>query len=82
MSYNVTLAREAARELERLDKAIQAQAIRKMAQLRENPELGKPLGNVMKTKRSIHIGKYRIIYSVLGTTIVIARIAHRKGAYE
>lgn len=82
MKYNIEYSAQARRGLERLDTAIQIQILRKISHLSENPELGAPLGNVLKTKRSIHVGKYRAVYSIVGTSIIIARIGHRKNVYE
>ena len=81
MKYNVSLSHEAGKELERLDKAIKTQILKKLVELEENPHLGKPLSNVLKNNFSLHVGKYRIIYTIRQRDIVIARVAHRKEAY-
>jgi len=81
MSYNVSLTRKANKELSNLDKAVQIQIINKIRHLEENPELGEPLSNILKGKRRLHIGKWRVVYSIEGNTILIAKIEHRKGVY-
>ena len=81
MSYSIGYSADAARQLGKLDRAIQIQLLRKIGHLAENPELGKPLCNVMKAKRSLHVGKYRVVYSVIENTVLIAGVKHRKGAY-
>ena len=81
MSYNVTLTEEASGELKKLDKAIQIQIIKKLRHLEENPELGEPLSNVLKGKWRLHIGKWRVVYSIEGNIVLIAKVEHRKGVY-
>ena len=81
MAYSIEYSTEAAWQLGKLDRAAQIQLLRKIARLAENPELGKPLGNVMKTKRSLRVGKYRAVYSIAGKAVLVARIAHRKSVY-
>lgn len=82
MSYNVILNDDAARELSKLDKAVQVQIIKKLRHLEENPELGEPLSNVLKGKWRLHIGKWRVVYTIEGSIVLIAKIDHRKGVYE
>ncbi|VVC04359.1 ParE toxin of type II toxin-antitoxin system, parDE [Candidatus Burarchaeum australiense] len=81
MDRHIFFSPDAAAELEKLDKSVAVQIMKKVKQLRENPELGKPLSNVLKNKKSLHIGKYRVIYSVQGKDVIIARVAHREEAY-
>ncbi len=81
MSYNVSLTREANKELKNLDKAVQIQIINKIRHLEENPELGEPLSNILKGRWRLHIGKWRVVYAVEGSDVIIAKIEHRKGVY-
>lgn len=70
------------KEIKKYNKNTQTQIIKKLKQLGTNSELGKPLKNVLKNNRSIHIGKYRVLYSIKGEEIIIAKIDHRKDVYE
>ncbi len=81
MSYSVTLTSEANKELSKLDKAVQIQIIKKLRHLEETPELGEPLSNVLRNKWRLHVGKWRVVYSIEGKTVLIAKIGHRKGIY-
>ena len=81
MSYDIILTKDAARELRELDGAVQIQIIKKILHLKENPELGEPLSNVLKNKWRLHVGKWRIVYTVDGNIVLIAKIAHRKEVY-
>jgi len=81
MSFSIRYSKEAENALPKLDKAVQAQILRKIGHLEENPELGEPLSNILKGKWRLHIGKWRVVYSIEGNTVLIAKIEHRTGVY-
>lgn len=81
MSFSIKYSREAEKALPKLDKAIQIQILKKIGHLKDNPELGVPLSNILKNKWRLHIGKWRVVYSIEGGTVLIAKIEHRKGVY-
>jgi len=81
MSYSITYSKEAENAFPKLDKAVQMQILKKIGHLEENPELGEPLSNILKGNRRLHIGKWRVVYSIEGNTVLIAKIEHRKGVY-
>ena len=70
------------KQIRKYNKDLQVQIIKKLKQLEKNPELGKPLSNALKNNRSLHIGKFRVIYSIKGNEIIIAKVDHRKDVYE
>ncbi|VVB65587.1 ParE toxin of type II toxin-antitoxin system, parDE [Candidatus Gugararchaeum adminiculabundum] len=82
MSFRVSFSSDAAEELKALSKSMQLQVLKKIAHLKENPEIGKQLTNLLKNKKSLHVGKYRVVYFVQKEDVVIARIAHRSHVYE
>ena len=82
MSYNIFYSSKATRQLKKLNKPIKIQIMKKISELEKNPELGKPLGNILKNKRSLHTGKYRVVYSIKEQEIIIAKIEHRDKAYR
>ena len=45
-------------------------------------KFGKPLKHSFKGCRSLRIGDYRVIYQIVGTTINILIIQHRKDCYN
>ncbi|MCG7847757.1 MAG: type II toxin-antitoxin system RelE/ParE family toxin [ANME-2 cluster archaeon] len=55
-----------------------------MLQVAENPSLGKPLRNVLKGKRRVHVGQFVLIYEIQNNncTIVFLEIAHHDEAYR
>lgn len=57
---------------------------KKIIQIADNPMLGKPLSNVLKGKRRVHIGPYVLIYEILKNEhkIVFLEIAHHDDAYK
>ena len=81
MSFSIRYSKEAENALPKLDKAVQIQILKKIGHLEENPELGEPLSNILKGNRRLHIGKWRVVYSIEGNTVLIAKIEHRKGVY-
>jgi mRNA interferase RelE/StbE len=82
MSYSIRYSGEAEKALPKLDKAVQIQILKKISHLPENPELGEPLSNVLRNKWRLHIGKWRVVYSIEGNAVLIAKIEHRKGVYR
>jgi len=82
MSYKLLFASDFEKEISKYDKAIKIQIFKKINQLLGNPDLGKPLSNILKNSRSLHINKYRVIYRVVSNTIIVFKVSHRKYAYE
>lgn len=81
MTYAVEYSSKALRHLKKLDKPAQKQVIKSIEKIAENPMLAKPLSNVFKNYRSEHSGKQRIVFSIKGKAIIIAKIEHRKKVY-
>jgi mRNA interferase RelE/StbE len=84
MIYERLFFPQAKKELEKLDKSIKIQIIKKLRELDVNPELGKPLTNFLKNTRSLHIGDYRVIYSIKEEykKIIIIKVGHRRNVYS
>lgn len=82
MGYEVRFRESALQQLESLDKSVRGQIYKKIGHLEQNPNLGEPLSNVLKNKRRLHVGKYRVVYLIEGETVVIARVGHRKEVYD
>ena len=81
MTYRIFYSSKSETQLKKLNKQTKIQIIKKVSELSKNPELGKPLKNVFKNYRSLHVGKYRIIYTIKGNNIIIAKVGHRKQIY-
>jgi mRNA-degrading endonuclease RelE of RelBE toxin-antitoxin system len=52
------------RKMIKKDRVRYDQISKKLLELAEKPELGKPLGNVLKGKRRLHIGSFVLTYSI------------------
>ena len=82
MPFKIEYSSLAFSQLEKLDKPIRKQILKRLEKLAENPELAKLLSNVFKNYRSGHVGKFRVIFSIKENTLIIAKISHRKNAYS
>jgi mRNA interferase RelE/StbE len=82
MAFGIAYSTKAARQLKKLDKPIQEQALKRIEKLAQDPFLAKPLSNVFKNYMSEHVGKYRVVFSIKENTLIIAKIEHRKTAYK
>lgn len=82
MTYKLFYSSQSEKQLKKLEKQAKLQIIKKIFELEKNPNIGKPLRNVFKNYRSLHIGKYRVIYSIKGKDVIIAKIGHRDKVYD
>ncbi len=51
-------------KLKKKDKSLYLRIINKIIEISKNPELGKPLRNVLKGKRRVHVGSFVLFYSI------------------
>ena len=71
------------RELRKVrDKELKARARKRIKEVVENPEIGKPLRFELKGERSVRIPPYSLIYAVKGDTLYLLRFEHRKEVYR
>jgi len=82
MTYEIAYSSRALRQLKKLDKPVQKQVLKSIEKIAKNPMLAKPLSNVFKNYRSEHSGKQRIVFSIKGALVIIAKIEHRKKVYR
>lgn len=64
------------------DNKLRVRINNKLKELRQNPNLGKPLRYSHKNHRALRIGKHRIIYRIEKDNIFILCFDHRKLIYE
>ena len=80
MAYKVIFTKDAENDLERLDKSMRTQVIKKAIALQENPFLGDALGNKFGLDLigyyKLYVAKkaYRIVYRLTGTQIEVVEI--------
>lgn len=83
MEYNITYKSSVKKDLKKIDKKelpIILNSIEKT--LKSTPLKGKELKGEFEGLFSYRIGDYRAIYTILGNTVLILRISHRKDAYK
>ncbi len=72
------------RELAKRDKVLHIAIQKKITKILENPYLGKPLRNILKGKRRVHVGHFVLIYEIDGEAlkIVFLNFEHHDKAYK
>jgi len=83
LEYNITYKSSVKKDLKKIDKKelpIILNSIEKT--LKSTPLKGKELKGEFEGLFSYRIGDYRAIYTILGNTVLILRISHRKDAYK
>jgi len=76
----VSLHPAAAKEFRKLDAQTQATVKKKLAELKQIPDLGKRL--TPSEFWSLRIGDYRAIYELEDTQVIILFFGHRKNVYS
>ena len=58
--------------------------IHKIIEICKNPELGKPLQNVLKGKRRVHVGSFVLVYSIdkKNETVIFLDFEHHDKVYR
>ncbi|MBU4070247.1 MAG: type II toxin-antitoxin system RelE/ParE family toxin [Nanoarchaeota archaeon] len=82
--HKIILKKPAKRFLKKLDKYEQKRIINKLKELKQNPQLGKPLIGKLSGLWSLRVGKYRALYQILENELIILilNIGHRKKIYD
>ena len=85
MNFRIFLSPKSQRFLNKLkDKEAKKRIENKLKELKENPELGKPLVGKLSGLWTIRFGKYRAIYQIRKNEllIIILKLGHRKNIYN
>ena len=83
MEYNIVYKSSVRKDLERIDKRQLLKILNKIESVFKSvPLKGKKLKGEFKGLSSYRISDYRVIYTILGSTILILRISHRKDVYK
>ncbi len=71
-------------KLKKKDNSLYKRVIQKIIEISKNPELGKPLRNVLKGKRRIHVGSFVLFYSIdkKNQTVIFLEFEHHDKAYR
>lgn len=70
------------RGIKALDREVQVRILREINTLKKNPYAGKPLRGKLKEIYSLRIGKYRVLYQIKGSEVLLLVVGHRKRIYE
>ncbi len=72
------------RKLAKKDRSYYNILVKKILQIAENPYTGKPLRNVLKGKRQVHIDPFVLIYEILEQEhkVVFLDYTHHDEAYR
>jgi len=84
MRYKVLLSPKTNDFLEKLDKKDKERMKNKLKNLKESPELGKPLTGKLTGLWSLRAGDYRALYQIRHSEllILVLKIKHRKNVYN
>ena len=84
VSYKIKWDSRALKDLKKIDKRKVRPILKKVNELAENLQLGKPLKGEFQNYRRLRFGQYRVIYSVLKKiiTIQILRVGSRGSIYK
>ncbi len=83
MEYSIVYKSSVKKDIKKISKKEQSKILDKIESiLGSAPSKGKELKGEFKGLLSYRIGIYRIIYTILGNTVLILRIGHRKDIYK
>ena len=83
MSYKIAFKKSVARDLKKIDNDQVDRILKKIEnELPEKAETFPILTGKFSGLRKFRVGDYRVIYSIIGDTAIILRIAHRREAYR
>ena len=82
MSHILDISPKLLKKLEKIDKPTRERILTTLGEILDDPERYKPLRYDLKGLRSARVGKWRIVYRIEATKVIILSIAHRKNVYN
>ena len=83
MEYNIVYKSSIKKDLRRIDRKKLPAILEDIESvLKDSPLKGKELKGEFEGLFSYRVGDYRVIYTILGNTVIVLRISHRKDAYK
>ena len=83
MSYKITFKKSVGRDLKRINKGQADKILKKIEEeLPEKANSFPSLTGKFTGLKKCRVGDYRIIYSIVGDTVLILRIRHRREVYS
>ena len=80
--YELVFTKEFLRKIKKLDRKTQVRVLRSLKVLEKNPFSGKRLTGPLTDLMSLRQGKYRIIYQVRNSQVILRTVGHRKDVYR
>ena len=71
-------------KIKKKDYILYQRIIHKILEISKNPGLGKPLRNVLKGKRRVHVGSFVLVYSIdkKNETVIFINFEHHDKVYR
>ncbi len=84
VSYKIKWDSNALKDLKSIEKSKVKTILKKVNELTEDPQLGKPLKGEFQNYRRLRVGQFRVIYSVIKEviTVQILRVGSRGSVYK
>ncbi len=83
MEYNIIYKKSVQRDLKKLSKTEADRILNQVEEdLSKNADTYPVLKGQFADLRKYRVGKYRVIYAILGHDVLILRIGHRKDVYK
>ncbi|MGA9097366.1 MAG: type II toxin-antitoxin system RelE/ParE family toxin [Methanotrichaceae archaeon] len=64
------------------DSALRERVIKRIIEIAENPEIGKPKRHELKGYRSLHVDPFVIFYVIIGDKVVLTYFEHHDKVYK
>ncbi|HNX32982.1 MAG TPA: type II toxin-antitoxin system RelE/ParE family toxin [Kiritimatiellia bacterium] len=83
MGFDITFKKSVRKDLSKIPKALAARILDKIDEgLTDGDESFPVLKGEFAGLRKFRVGDYRVIYTILGSDVLVLHIAHRKDVYR
>jgi mRNA interferase RelE/StbE len=83
LAYNITFKKSVAKDLKKIGSCEADRIITKLcSDLSANAEQFPELQGQFAGMRKYRVGDYRVIYAIIGHSVLVVRIQHRKDVYR
>lgn len=83
MAYKITFKKSVAKDFKKIEKSEVGRILRKIeSELPSKADQVRELKGQFVGLRRFRVGTYRIIFTILGDSVLVLRIQHRKDVYK
>jgi mRNA interferase RelE/StbE len=83
LNYKIAFKKSVSRDLKKIDKEQVKRILNKIeSELPQKAEIFPTLTGKFSGLRRFRVGDFRVIYSIIGDTVLVLRIGHRKEVYK